>query len=97
MPFVAPLFAASAGRLALRLVTHFIPCALHLAEPVVIAPAGAFLATRHTLVAGREQLTRVLFPDVEGPLFLFGGEVVVFNQSIGRFIVDLWMFNFVGL
>jgi len=64
-----------------------------LAEPVVIASTDALLATRHTLVAGRQPLTRLPFPDVEGLLFLFGRRVVVFNQIIGSFMVDLRVFN----
>src|SRR5580658_9153522 len=46
---------------------------------------------------GRQPLTGVLFPDVEGPLFLFGRKAVVFDQIIGSFIVGLRMFNFVDL
>jgi hypothetical protein len=95
--FAAPFLATSVGCLGLWPVAHFIPCALDLAEPVVIASTNAFFATRHPLVAGRQPLTGVLFPDVEGLLFLFGRKAVVFDQIIGSFIVGLRMFNFVDL
>jgi hypothetical protein len=55
----------SVGSLALWFGDHFISCTFHLAKLVVITLIDAFFAPRHTLVASRQPLARVLFPDVK--------------------------------
>lgn len=71
--------------------------AFNLTELSVIAFANAFFATRHTFVASRQHLTRVLFPNVKGFLFLFGRKFRISNQCVGSFIVVLRMFNLFNL
>ena len=64
---------------------------------MLIGLTYAFFTAWHALIAGREQLARVLFPDVKGLLFFFGGKVLVLPQIVRSFVVLLRMFNFVGL
>jgi hypothetical protein len=78
---------------AFWLVAQLILRAFNLIELMVIAFADAFFATRHTLVASRQHLTRVLFPDLKGPLRKFW----IFSQCVGSFIVVLRMFNLFSL
>ena len=73
----------SMGCLALSFGGHFIFCTFHLTKLVLITLIDAFFAPRHTLVASRQPLTRVLFPDVKGLLFLFVRKVLVFDQIVG--------------
>jgi len=87
----------SVGCLALWFGDHFISCTFHSAKLVVITLIGAFFVPRHTLVASRQPLTRILFPDVKCLDFLLGRKTSVFNQIVRSFIVSLRMFNFVHM
>ena len=73
--------------------THRIFCAFYLTKLRLIALADTFLASRHTLVASCQHLTRVLLPNIKSSFFLIKRKLMIFYQLVGCLIISLRMLN----
>ena len=54
----------------------------HLAKAIIVIHPETFVASGHSFVACRQQLSFVLLPGVECVLFVITGENVIFNDYV---------------